>query len=104
MKKYGVLAIIIIAIIIINLLTNSVVLLANSEEDTIEIYITGTQNYDYAYEMLELINKEREKIGLSTFKRTKAFLHHQWKEQQKSLYIYLIQDQMETNILVLIQK
>ena len=43
MKKYGVLAIIIIAIIIINLLINSVVLLANSEEDTIEIYITGTQ-------------------------------------------------------------
>ena len=40
MKKYGVLAIIIIAIIIINLLINSVVLLANSEEDTIEIYIT----------------------------------------------------------------
>ena len=60
MKKYGVLAIIIIAIIIINLLTNSVVLLTNSEEDTIEIYITGTQNYDYAYEMLELINKERK--------------------------------------------
>ena len=74
MKKYGVLAIIIIAIIIINLLTNSVVLLANSEEDTIEIYITGTQNYDYAYEMLELINKEREKIGLSTLKMDESLL------------------------------
>jgi len=37
MKKYGVLAIIIIAIIIINLLTNSVVLLANSEEDKIQL-------------------------------------------------------------------
>jgi len=74
MKKYGVLAIIIIAIIIINLLANSVVLLANSEEDTIEIYITGTQNYDYAYEMLELINKEREKIGLSTLKMDESLL------------------------------
>ena len=104
MKKYGVLAIIIIAIIIINLLTNSVVLLANSEEDTIEIYITGTQNYDYAYEMLELINKEREKIGLSTLKMDESLLTSSMERAEKSLYIYLIQDQMETNILVLIQK
>ena len=51
MKKYGVLAFIIIVTIIINLFSSSIVLLANSE-DMLELYVTGNQNYDYAYEML----------------------------------------------------
>ena len=73
MKKYGVLAVIIIVTIIINLFSSSIVLLANSE-DMLEIYVTGSQNYDYAYEMLELINKERKENGLSLLKMDESLL------------------------------
>ena len=73
MKKYGVLAVIIIVTIIINLFSSSIVLLANSE-NMLELYVTGSQNYDYAYEMLELINKERKENGLSLLKMDESLL------------------------------
>ena len=88
MRKYGVLAITIIALIITNLLVSSLKLLANSEGDIIDIYITGTHNYDYAYEMLELINEERKKNGLNELKMDES-LFSSAMERATEIALYL---------------
>ena len=39
-----------------------------------DVYVNGTQNYDYAYEVLEIVNKEREKNGVKPLKMDESLL------------------------------
>ena len=40
-----------------------------------DIYVKGGQDYDYAYKVLDIVNKEREKVGASPLKMDESLLN-----------------------------
>ena len=74
MRNYRVLAVIIVLLVITNLLLGSLVLVAASDSTTIELYVKVKHNYDNAYQMLELVNKEREANGVKPLKMDESLM------------------------------
>lgn len=80
---------IISAIISLMIILTTMVCIPVNAEDTkyINVDISGNYNYDYAFEMLDILNEYRENVGLSKFVMEKSLLE-QSMERAAEISVY----------------